>query len=112
MTIEQLQQTLSLTVFCPADLHRPVSGGFCGDLLSWVLSHATPGTAWLTIMSHETVAAVAARAQLPCVILTEGVRPDPRLVQTAAAHGITLLGTELPTFACAARLSDALAALR
>ena len=104
MTIQQLTEELDLTVFALDDPDREVAGGYCGDLLSWVMGRAVAGGAWLTIMSNVNVAAVAALADVACVILTEGVRPDPALLAKARAQGVNLLGTDLPTYACAGRL--------
>ncbi len=104
MTVQQLAGELGLTVFALDDPAREVAGGYCGDLLSWVMGRAVAGGAWLTIMSNMNVAAVAALADVACVILTEGVQPDPALLEKARTQGVNLLGTELPTYACAGRL--------
>ena len=88
----------------------PVEGGYCGDLLSWVMGRAPAGGAWLTIMSNVNVAAVAALADTACVVLAEGVVPDPPLLDRAKAQGITLLGTGLSVFDCAVRLGRLLEA--
>lgn len=104
MTVQQLVDELNLTVFALDDPDREVAGGYCGDLLSWVMGRAVAGGAWLTIMSNMNVAAVAALADVACVILTEGVQPDPALLEKARLQGVNLLGTDLPTYACAGKL--------
>lgn len=43
MTVRELTEALSLTPFHLAQPDRPVSGGYAGDLLSWVLGRAGPG---------------------------------------------------------------------
>ena len=108
MTVKQLAEALGLTVFYIAEPDRAVTGGYCGDLLSWVMGRAPADGAWLTIMSNVNVAAVAALTDAACVILTEGVEPDPDLAKRAAQQGIALLGTDLSTYACAVRLADVL----
>ena len=40
MTVQQLTEQLSLTVFHLDDPDRAVTGGYCGDLLSWVMGRA------------------------------------------------------------------------
>ena len=105
MTVQQLIDALSLTVFHLDDPDRPVTGGYCGDLLSWVMGRAPADGAWLTIMSNVNVAAVAALADVACVILTEGVVPDQPLLDRAKMQGINLLGTELGSYECAGKLS-------
>lgn len=109
MTVQGLIDAIPLSVFHLDDPDRPVEGGYCGDLLSWVMGRAPAGGAWLTIMSNVNVAAVAALADTACVVLAEGVTPDPPLLEKARAQGITLLGTELSVFDCAVRLGGLLA---
>lgn len=104
MTVQGLIDAIPLSVFHLDDPDRPVGGGYCGDLLSWVMGRAPAGGAWLTIMSNVNVAAVAALADVSCVVLAEGVIPDPPLLDKARAQGITLLGTDLSVFDCAVRL--------
>lgn len=104
MTVQGLIDAIPLSVFHLDDPDRPVEGGYCGDLLSWVMGRAPAGGAWLTIMSNVNVAAVAALSDTACVVLAEGVIPDPPLLDKARAQGITLLGTELSVFDCAVRL--------
>ena len=108
MTVHELTEALSLTPFHLAQPDRPVSGGYAGDLLSWVLGRAGQDAAWLTIMSNQNVAAVALMAEAACVVLTEGVAPDGELLRRAAEKGVNLLGTELDTFAAAHRLAGML----
>lgn len=105
MTVSQLIERMGLTVFHAPEPEREVTGGYVGDLLSWVMGRAEPGQAWLTIMSNQNVAAVAALADAACVILTEGVQPDADLLKKAQMQGIDLLGTEQSSFDAAAALS-------
>ena len=104
MTVQQLTDALSLTVFHLDDPDRPVTGAYCGDLLSWVMGRAPADGAWLTIMSNVNVAAVAALADVACVVLAEGVTPDAPLQNKAEMQGINLLGTELSVYDCAVKL--------
>lgn len=106
MTVQTLIDQLGLTVFHLSDGSRPVSGAYCGDLLSWVMGKAPAGGVWLTIMSNVNVAAVAALTDVSCVVLTEGVVPDAPLLKKAQAQGINLLGCSLSTFDCAVRLAS------
>lgn len=105
MTVQTLADQMDLTVFHLANPQRPVTGGYCGDLLSWVMGRAQAGSAWITIMSNMNVAAVAALADLACVILAEDVHPDPALLQKAQSQGINLLGSPLGAYQCAAALA-------
>ena len=104
MTVQQLAQALSLHTFLLPEPDRWVTGGYVGDLLSWVMGRAKAGDAWLTIMSNQNVAAVALMTDAACVVLTEGVVPDEALLRRAQQQGINLLGTKRSSFETAAAL--------
>ena len=104
MTVKALADALSLHAFHLPEPDRAVSGGYAGDLLSWVMGRAGEDSAWVTIMSNQNVAAVALMADLACVILTEGVAPDGDLLRRAQEQKINLLGTSAPTFETAAAI--------
>ncbi len=108
MTVAQLVKELDLTVFTTPEPDREVSGGYMGDLLSWVMGRAQPGAAWITIMSNQNVAAVAALSDVSCVILSEGVQPDPDLLKKAEMQGINLLGAAAGSFQTAVALNGVL----
>jgi len=108
MTVQGLIDKLHLEVFHVDAPDRAVTSGYCGDLLSWVMGRAPADGAWLTIMSNLNVAAVAALTDVSCVVLTEGVQPDPSLLQKAQTQGINLLGSAASTYDCALALSQAL----
>lgn len=108
MTVREVQNALSLTPFLLPDPEAVVTGGYAGDLLSWVMGRAQAGDAWLTIMSSLNVCAVAVLTDAACVILTEGVQPDADLLSRAELQGINLLGSSESTFALSARLAELL----
>lgn len=100
MTVGEIKDALSLTLFCgEKSLGKQVTGGYAGDLLSWVMGRAQPGSAWITIMSNPNVAAVALLADVSCIILSEDVKPDEALKARAQSEGIALLGSALDTYA-------------
>ena len=108
MNVRELAHVMALTEFIMPEPDREVSGGYVGDLLSWVMGRAQTGNVWLTIMSNQNVAAVALMTDAACVVLTEGVSPDSDLLRRAQEKGVNLLGTELDTFAAAHRLAGML----
>ncbi|WP_297212763.1 DRTGG domain-containing protein [uncultured Flavonifractor sp.] len=108
MTVQQLQQTLGWTAFHMADPGRQVTGGYAGDLLSWVMGRAERDCAWFTIMSNQNVAAVALMADVACVVLTEGVVPDADLLRRAEEKEVNLLGTGEDTYTAACRFRGCL----
>ena len=108
MTVKELSAALGLTEFALPTPDTAVTGGYAGDLLSWVMGRARAGDCWITIMSNQNVAAVALMAEVACVVLTEGVRPDEALLAKAQAQGVNLLGSEKGTFELAHDVSELL----
>ena len=108
MTVKELSETLSLTEFALPAPDAPVTGGYAGDLLSWVMGRASAGDCWITIMSNQNVAAVALMTEVACVILAEGVVPDETLRQRAEQQSVNILGTKMSAFDAAAALKQLL----
>lgn len=110
MTIRDMAERFGLRIYSgdAARLDTAVSGGYCGDLLSWVMSRAPENGVWLTIMSNVNVAAVLELSGAACVVLCEGVTPDEALLSRARAQGLALLGTDASAFALAGQIHAAL----
>jgi len=99
MTIKELANQLALKNWTPeANLDFPITGGYAGDMLSWVMGRAGSGAVWVTIMSNQNVAAVALMADVACVVLTEGVEPDEMLLKQAQGRGLPLFTSPLSTY--------------
>lgn len=109
MTVSALAKQLNLQEITVADPEREVTGGYAGDLLSWVMGRVNEGDAWVTIMTNINVVAVASLADVACVILSEGVSVPPDVLDAAKAKGITLLGSPASTFAVCKALGEVLA---
>ena len=104
MTVKDLIGRLSLEEITVADYGREVTGGYAGDLLSWVMGRARDGDVWVTIMTNINVVAVASLADVACVVLAENVSVEADVVQTASAKGITLLRSTEPAFVLCKRI--------
>lgn len=105
MTVRELSERLSLGVVCMPDGDREVSGGYAGDLLSWVMGRARSGDAWITIMSNLNIIAVASLADPSCIILSEGVVLGDDVRARAEAQCVNVLSSELDTFALCAMIA-------
>ena len=108
MTVKELTHAMDLYAFLLPEPGRQVTGGYAGDLLSWVMGRASAGDCWITIMSNQNVAAVALMVDVACVILSEGVTPDEALLSRAKEQEVNLLGSDKGTFALAAAVHDLL----
>ena len=91
MTVRELADRLSAEVLSLPDPDREVSGGYAGDLLSWVMGRARAGCCWVTIMTNLNVPAVAWLADVACVIIAESADTDPNVISAAESKGINLL---------------------
>ena len=90
------------------DPDRDITGGYAGDLLSWVMGRADAGDVWVTIMSNVNIIAVASLADPACIILSENVSPDEGVIERAQAQGVNLLKSSKDTFSVCAEISQAL----
>ena len=106
MTVGELSKMLDLTPFSVANEDRTVSGGYVGDLLSWVMGRAESDQVWITIMSNQNIVAVATLTDVAMIVLAEGVRPDEGVAEIAADRGINLYGSKLPAFELATRIGS------
>ncbi len=87
---------------------RDVEGAYCCDLLSWVIGRAGEKDALITVMTNQNVVAVAVMADLPCIILSEGVRPEPLIVSKATENDIAVLSSPHTTYETAVKVYQAL----
>lgn len=105
MTVRQMTEILELDTVCMPNPEREVTGGYAGDLLSWVMGRAKSGDAWITIMSNVNIVAVATLAEPACIILAEGVKLDSDALSKALDTGINILSGKKDTFALCAEVA-------
>jgi len=105
MTVNDLLNMPEFRAVCVPDGSREIRGGYAGDLLSWVMGRASEGDAWVTIMSNVNIVAVCTLADPACIILSEGVLPDPEAKKRAEEQGVNILTTELDTFGACAKIA-------
>lgn len=105
MTVNDLKEALSLEVLVEGDLSRPVTGGYCGDLLSWVMGRAQSGDAWITVMGNVNAMAVCVLADVACLILSDSSPLDEAARARATTEEITVLRSDKNTYQLATALS-------
>ena len=106
MTVQDLIAPLDLSVLVEGDLTRPVTGGYCGDLLSWVMGRAPAGSAWFSVMGNTNAIAVCVLADLPCLILCEDAPLDEAARTRAAAESICVLSSAKTAYSLGVALSQ------
>ena len=104
MLITEIIDKLGLEVLNLADSEREVSGGYTGDLLSWVMGRAESHMLWVTIMTNVNILAVASLRDLPAVLIAEGAEIAPEVVEKAVEQEINLLRSPRSAFALCAEL--------
>ena len=104
MTVRQLSLELELEPINEAEPDREITGGYTGDLLSWVMGRADQGHVWVTIMTNINIAAVATLADVSAIVLAEGVRPEQDVINTAREHGINIYSSPLDSFELCGRI--------
>ena len=108
MTVKTLCDELGWTVLTEGDLSREITGCYCGDLLSWVMSKAKDGDCWLTVMGNINAVAVAVLTDCACIVLTENAALDDEAKARAEQQNVTILTTELNAYQAAVALSKRL----
>jgi len=108
MTVTEFAEKYQLSTIVIAEGDREITGGYTGDLLSWVMGRANSGDAWITIMSNINIAAVAALTDVACIILAEGVALDESVRSVAQDKGINVLGSEKTSFELSALVAGCL----
>lgn len=106
MTVSELSNICNFEPIALPDGDRDVSGCYIGDLLSWVMGRAKADCAWITIMSNINIVAVAALADVACIILSEGVTVDESVKTTAESKGVNILMSKMPSYETAKTISD------
>ena len=110
MTVQNLIDEFSLEVLCCGDkaAEKEVKGGYCGDLLSWVMSRANEGDCWLTVMGNVNSIGVAVLADVACILLTENSAFDDDAKMRAEQNGVIVLRCGENAFDLAVKIAEKL----
>lgn len=74
------------------------------DLLSWVMSHAQKGDAWITVLTNVNVPAVAMMTDVACVIIPEGIEVEELTLKKANENAITIISSQHSAFEICKRI--------
>lgn len=105
MDVKELIEKLGLKVLCGENTDKKISGCYCGDLLSWVMSRAQEGDVWLTVMGNVNSVGVAVLADVACIVLTENAPLDKDALSRAQQNDVIILQTEKNSYEMAAAIS-------
>lgn len=108
MKVKELAEKLNMKTLTQGDMEREVTGCYSGDLLSWVMSKAQEGDAWLTVMGNVNAVAVAVLTDCACIVLTENAALDDQAKVKAEIQGITFLQSERNAYELSVEISKLL----
>lgn len=98
MTLEKLLQKIDGKVITENTKEITIDNIYICDLLSWVMSHAKKGDAWITVLTNVNVPAVALLAEVGCVIIPEDIQVEELTLRKAKENGIIIIGTQYSAF--------------
>ena len=105
MKVSELIENLNLTLVTDNNYEdREVKGCYIGDLLSWVMGRAQADNVWITIMNNVNIVAVAALADVACILLCEDVKVDQSIIDKANSQNIIIVSSKLTAFELAEKL--------
>lgn len=87
---------------------REISGVYCCDLLSVVMSKGFENCAWITIMGNINAVAVAELIDAGIVILAKETALDENMITKAKDRGIVVVKSEKPIYETAIILNNIL----
>lgn len=109
MTVQEFAGYADLRVAVGGDnLSREIAGGYCGDLLSWVMGRAEADQVWMTVIGNINAIAVAVLADIACIVLCENAMLDDDARAKAITQQVPVLTTEAPVYEVAKKLAGAL----
>lgn len=107
MKVKELSEKLNLKRLTgEVGLEKEITGMYVGDLLSWVMSHAGKGNAWITVLTHLNVAAVALLTEVSCIIIPESISVEEPTIEKARQEGIAIFSSDKTTYELCCRAHD------
>lgn len=107
MKLSEIADKLEFKVVTDSEFEdREVSGGYTGDLLSWVMGRAECDNIWITIMTNINIVAVATLTDVACILLSEGVTPEEDVIKKANEQGIVIMSSEMSSYELSAKISE------
>lgn len=109
MKVKELAENLGMKVLAGEDgLDKEIMGGYTGDLLSWVMSHASKGDVWVTVQIHPNIIAVAVLLEMSAIIVPESIPVESATLEKANSESIAILQSAGSAFDLCAQIKAAL----
>lgn len=99
MTVDEFSQKTGMKILTgDTGIAKKITGVYVCDLLSWVISHAGKGNAWITVHTNINIVAVAVLAEVSCIIVPEGVAVEEATLNRAKQEEIPILSSGLSAY--------------
>ena len=109
MTVQEAAAKCGFEIAAGEDaLARDITRVYCCDLLSFAMGRAPEGCAWITVMGNMNSVAVASLADVACIVLCDGVKPDAEMMKKACQQDIAVLLSGHPAFETGKMIFDLL----
>lgn len=109
MTVKQLMEITGFNLLTGIEsLQNEVTHIYTCDLLSLVMGRARQGDAWVTVMGNVNSIAVAALADVACIVLAEGLVLDADALKRATEQDIAVFASKLAVYETARCIEDAM----
>ena len=107
MNVKQLLEDLNFRLVTEeTDTDKEITGLYYGDLLSWVMSRANQGNAWVTVQTHANIIAVATLIEMSCIIIPESIEIEEDTIARANQENMTILSTDLNAYEIFCKLHE------
>ena len=103
MKVKEVAEKIGLKILS-VGADQQVTGGYVSDLLSDVIANAEEGWLWITVQRHLNIIAVAQLKKLAGIIVSNGIEPEPAVLERAAKEGVFVLSSQADSFNTAGKL--------
>ena len=104
MKVSQLLEKMDLKLLSGKNgLDKRITGFYIGDMLSWVMSKAEEGQAWITIQTNINVIAVGVMTDISCIIVAENAEVPHETLVKSDEEGIPVLQSSLTAYEIAVK---------
>lgn len=99
MNIKEFADKLNMKILTTeVDTNKEITGMYVCDLLSWVMSHANKGNAWITVLTNLNIVAVALLTEISCIIIPESIKVEDATLKKAQEQGIVILSSCMSSY--------------
>jgi hypothetical protein len=100
MNIQEIAAKSGWQLVSEVNTDHSVEGVFTGDLLSWVMGHASPGDIWVTVQAHANIIAVASLRELAGIVIAHGSTIETETIAMARTEGIPVMLSQASSADC------------